>query len=121
MANKHEPEIPVAIESLVGQLDGLSTVFGPAAVPVVAAVKESLLRAMAARDRGDSDAAFGEIGTAMNHLSRFADRLDPTEGQMMRAVANLLQGALQRRSAAEAEQAATVMFERSGARPRKRE
>jgi len=121
MPNKHDPEIPVAIESLVTRLDSLPGVFGPAAVPVVAAVKDSLLRAMAARDRGDPPGAFREIGAAMDRLAQFADHLDPAEGAMMRSVASMFRGALQRGSTAEAERSAAVMFERSGARERKPE
>jgi hypothetical protein len=52
-------------------------------------------------------------------LARLADRLDPDDAMLMRAVAGRFQGALLRGELPEAKQDLDVMFERSGARYRK--
>jgi len=116
---KHEPDIPAGLEAFVTRLDDLKIVFGAAAVPTLAAVKDGILHAMAARDRGDMSAAFSGLGEAMEKLARFADTLDPREGMAMRAVVQMFGGALRRGDEAEAKRTAAVMLESSGARQRK--
>ena len=121
MSNKHEPEIPVALEAFVGRLDTLKSVFGANAEPILAAVKQAILQAMAARDRGDQALAFRHLSDAMERLARFADSLDSNEAMMMRAVAQMFQAALARQDEAEAKRTAGLMFDKSGARMRKPE
>jgi len=120
MAHKHEEEIPVAIEAVVTRLGDLEAVLGTHAGPVVGAVRTLLIAAMAARDRGDMPAAVAQIGAAMDRLSALADDLDPAEATLMRALAQTFRRALLRGDAAQAQQSAALMFERSGAVPRKK-
>ncbi len=54
MADKHEAEVPSALESVIALLGELETVFGAQVAPRLAAVRAALLAAMAARDRGDA-------------------------------------------------------------------
>lgn len=119
MPSDHEPDIPSGLESFVRRLDDLGAVFGPASAPILAGIRDAIVQAMAARDRGDSAQAFATLGTAMDSLTRFADSLDPQEAAAMRAVAQMFRGALLRGDEAEAKRSAAVMFEKSGARPRK--
>ncbi len=119
MSNTHEPDIPLGLESFVHRLGELEAVFGAKVAPTLAAIKERILYAMAARDRGDMPAALRELNDAMEKLARLADELDSTEAPLMRAVAQMFQAALARGDAAEAKRNAAIMFERSGARERK--
>ena len=70
---------------------------------------------MAARDRGDPVATLRAIGAAMEQLAQLADRLDPQDAMLMRAVAERFRAALLRGDVPEAKQDLDVMFERSGA------
>ena len=101
-------------------LGELRTVLGDAAVPVIEAVQARLIEAMAARDRGDPAAALGAVGEAMDQLAALADRLDPGEAALMRAVSTQFRAALLRGSVPEAKHGLDVMFERSGAREKKK-
>jgi len=121
MAHKHEEAIPVALESVVSRLGDLEVVLGAQAGPAVAAVRSMLIAAMAARDRGDMPAAVGQIGQAMDRLAALADGLDPAEATMMRALAENFRSALLRGDDAQAKQSAALMFEKSGATPRKKD
>ncbi len=121
MSNSHEPDFPLGLDSFVNRLGELETVFGAKVAPTLAAVKERILYAMAARDRGDMPAAFRELQEGMEQLARLADELDSSEAQAMRAVAQMFRTALARGDAAEAKRNAAIMFERSGARERKPE
>lgn len=119
MPNKHEPDIPLGLESFIGRMGELQAIFGPAAAPTLAAVKDGILHAMAARDRGDMPAAVEQLGAAMDELATFAEQLGPAEAAAMRAVAQMFRGALSRGDESEAKRVAAVMFEKSGARERK--
>ena len=120
MADEHRPAIPIALEEIVGGLSELAALFGDAAPTVLAAIQVHLTQAMAARDRGDPVATMQAIGAAMEKLASVADGLDPREAAVMRAVAEQFQGALLRGDMPEAKQDLEVMFERSGARVRKK-
>lgn len=119
MAEDDHAAVPLAIDAVVSRLDELAAVFGAEAEGVLGAVRAGLLRAMAARDRGDGAAAVTHIGEAMDRLVALAERLDPAEAVLMRTVAEQFRAALLRRNTGEARQSADVMFERSGARWRK--
>jgi hypothetical protein len=121
MAHKHDPEIPLGIEAVVTRLAELETVLGPQIAPVLDAVRAALVSAMAARDRGDLPRAVEQVSQAMHRLASFADGLDPTEATLMRALVQTFRTALLRGDRSEAQQSATQMFEKSGARIRKRE
>jgi len=119
MADEHRPSVPGGLEDLVAGLGELEQLFGDAARAVIPAVRSRLGEAMAARDRGDPVATMRAIGAAMEELARLADRLDPQDAMLMRAVAGRFQGALLRGDEPEAKQGLDTMFERSGARHRK--
>jgi len=119
MAHKHEPQIPAGLDMLVARLSEVEVVLGKAVAPVLAAVRDTLIAAMAARDRGDVPAAIVHVGQAMERLAALADRLDPAEAALMRAIAGQFQTALARGDEAHAKRSAAVMFERSGAVERK--
>jgi hypothetical protein len=120
MADKHDTEIPVALERVVAQLRELEVVLGTDVAPVLDAVRTTLLSAMAARDRGDVPGAIVEIGQAMDRLAALADRLDPAEAVLMRALAANFRAALLRGDTGHAQRSASVMFEKSGALEKKR-
>jgi hypothetical protein len=108
--------VPLAIGAVVARLGELEAVFGPSAKETLEAVRASLIAAMAARDRGDAEAATKCIGEGMNRLAGLADQLDPTEAVLMRVLAEQFRAALVRRDTSAAQRTADVMFERSGSR-----
>lgn len=115
----HQPTIPEGIEHVVTALGELEVVFGAVARPLLAAVRERLTEAMAARDRGDPVASVRAIGAAMDRLAALAGRLDPQEAVLMRVVAERFRTALLRGNQAAAAQDLDVMFQQSGARRRR--
>jgi hypothetical protein len=116
MAEDDHRAVPLAIDTVVTRLGELEAVFGPQSAGTLAAVRQGLIEAMAARDRGDGASVVARIGEAMDRLVALADGLEPAEAVLMRAVAEQFRTALLRRDTAEARQTADVMFERSGAR-----
>ncbi len=120
MADKHEVEIPLPLDRVVEQLEELDVVLGVRVRPVLAAVRETLIAAMAARDRGDVTGAIAQIGGAMDRLSALADELGPAEASLMRALVQSFRTALRRGDQAQAKQHAAFMFQRSGAVERKK-
>ena len=118
MADEPHPTRP-ALEDLIAGLAELERLFGDPARAVIPVVQARLTEAVAARDRGDPVATLQAIAAAMEQLARLADRLDPDDAMLMRAVAGRFQGALLRGEFPEAKQDLDVMFERSGARYRK--
>jgi len=118
MDDSHSAEIPHVLEQMVSGLGELAVVLGEAGKRAVPIVRQNLIEAMAARDRGDSEATMRAVAAAMREISALADQLDPREGQMMRAVAAHFESALRRGSVAEARRDAQEMFVRSGARER---
>ena len=120
MADAHLTTVPIALEQLIAGLGELEAVLGAAAKPVIAEVQTRLGEAMAARDRGDPVAMMRAIGVAMDRLAALADRLDPQEAALMRAASAQFRSALLRGDTPQAKQGLDVMFERSGARERKK-
>ena len=120
MPHEHRPVVPLALEQVIAALAELETVLGAAARQVVPAVQVRLAEALAARDRGEPVEALRLIGQAMAELAALADRLDPQEATMMRAVSDRFRSALLRGDLPEAKQDLDVMFARSGARERRR-
>jgi hypothetical protein len=82
------------IERLVGGIDELRTVLGTEVGPAVDRVKAELVAAMAARDRGQHDAALLAIARGMGELASLGDRLGAAEGEMMRAVTSAFIGGM---------------------------
>ena len=120
MADEDGSVAPTALEQLIGGLGELRTALGAAAAPAIAAVQARLGDAIAARDRGDPAGAMRAIGEAMEAMAHLADRLDPQEAGVMRAVSAHFRTALLRGDVPEAKQGLDVMFERSGAREQKK-
>jgi hypothetical protein len=118
MADEHQPAVPAAIEEVVSRIAELEVVLGDAARAVIPSVRARLTEAMAARDRGNLPDAIERIGQAMDTLAALADRLDPAEALLMRALSQRFRGALLQGDQAAAKQAAAVMFDKSGARER---
>ena len=118
MADEHQPAVPLAIEQVVARLSELEVVLGESARGAMPRVRDHLLAAMAARDRGDPPAALQRIGQAMEYLAALADRLDPAEALLMRALAERFRNALAHGDQATAKDAAATMFDKSGARER---
>jgi len=112
--------MPISIASLVENLGQLEVVLGSHVRPVLESVRHSLVEAMAARDRGEGNAALAKIGDAMDKLAGLADGLDPAEAALMRAVTQGFRTALSRGDTADAHKSADVMFDRSGAKPIKK-
>ncbi len=120
MVHKHEPEVPFSLDRVVEQLEDLDVVLGVHVRPVLAAVRETLIAAMAAREQGDVTGAVAQISGAMDRLSVLADELGPAEAGLMRALVQNFRAALGRGDQAQAKQHAAFMFQRSGAVERKK-
>jgi len=121
MPDNTHAQIPSDLETFVTRIADLAQVFGPAGIEIAGAVRDAVIRAMAARDRGDVTAAMREITRGMDRLSALADQLAPDEATLMRAMIQNFGAALARGDQAEAKQAAATMFDRSGTIERKRQ
>jgi hypothetical protein len=106
---------PESLEALIAGLGDLRHAFGPQAEPGLEAVRGRLTAAVAAQKDGDVPRAVAEITAAMRQLAELADRLDPQEATLMRAVAGQFEQALQRGDAAHAAESVDAMRKRSGA------
>jgi hypothetical protein len=120
MTNEHRPAVPLALEDVIRSLAELGVVLGEPGRAALPFIQARLTEAMAARDRGDPVGATRAIGAAMEQLVALAGRLDPAEAALMRAAAEGFRSALLRGNVPEAKQGMDVMFERSGARERKK-
>jgi len=98
----------------VETLGELEVVIGEKARPAVAEVRAGLMRAMAARERGDFPAALSEIRTAMQRLAQLASEMDPAEGMMMREIARRFSDALNFGDKGDAKDALNVMRHKAG-------
>jgi hypothetical protein len=103
------------LERLIQGIDELNTVFGAEAVPAVQRVKQGLIRAMAARDRGDPQGTLREIAGAMGELAELGTRLDGAEGAMMRAVATGFVSSMANADRDEVERHMAIIESRTGA------
>lgn len=106
------------LERLVGGIDELRIVLGPDVDPAVERVKAELVAAMAARDRGDHDAALVRIANGMSQLASLGDRLGAAEGAMMRAVTAAFIGGMARDDRDTVERTLEAIESRAGT-PRK--
>ena len=79
-------EIQWPLERFLGGLDELKAVLGTEVAPTLGRVKEELIAAIAARDRGDRDGALVNLSRGMAALADLGDRLGGAEGAMMRTV-----------------------------------
>jgi hypothetical protein len=120
MAHKHVEEIPSALETLVARLGELEVVLGTGVAPQLAAIRATLVEALAARGRGDALGAVARIGEAMDRLSALADHLDPAEAILMRALTHTFRAALVRGDENQVKHSTAAMFKKSGAVERKR-
>ncbi|SRR5579885_248822 len=99
---------------LAENLGELEVVIGPKARPIVAEVRSGLRDAVACRDRGDMPAALDAIRRAMERLAALGSQLDPSEGEMMRAIALHFSNALNAGLKGEAKAAVNVMKHKAG-------
>jgi hypothetical protein len=120
MVHKHDADIPVPLDTFLTRLGDLEVVLGKDVAPLLAGIRQTVIAAMAARDRGDVPGAVDRIGQAMDRLTALADKLDPAEAVLMRALAQNFRTALKRGDQTQAQQSAAVMFEKSGATERKK-
>ena len=95
-------------------LGELEVVIGEKARPAVAEVRAGLMRAMAAREKGDFPGALVEIRTAMQRLALLAAEMDPAEGMMMREIARRFSDALSLGAKGDAKDALNVMRHKAG-------
>ena len=114
MTLKHVEQVPRELETVIAQLQQLEVVLGKQVAPAVKAIRAALFEAMAARDRGDVPAAVDHIGSAMDYLTALADKLDPAEAVLMRALAQSFRAALRRGDDVQAQQSTRFMLEKSG-------
>jgi hypothetical protein len=105
---------PDSFLQLIDRLGELEVVIGPQARPVVAEVQARLREAAAARQGGDVPGALAIIGQAMERLAALAGSLDPSEGNMMRAIAASFAQALGAGDKGGAKQAVEVMRNKAG-------
>jgi hypothetical protein len=120
MAHKHEPEDGAALETLIARLGELEVVLGAHVGPDLEAIRSTLLAASAARNRGDVPAAIDRIGQAMDRLTGLAERLDPAEAILMRALAHSFRAALLRGDDDQVKHTTAAMLQKSGAVERKK-
>jgi|SRR5579863_389967 len=83
-----------AFGPLAAALRELEVTIGPAARPVIAEVRARLVEATALRANGDLPAALDTIRLAMERLSALAGQLDPSEGIVMKLIADRFTAAL---------------------------
>ena len=81
---------------------------------MVAEVRAGLRDAMACRERGDLPGALAAIERAMERLAALGTQLDPTEGAMMRALAQHFSQALSAGLKGEAKVAVNAMKSKAG-------
>lgn len=111
----HRVRVPEPLEALIAQLQQLRLAFGSDEADLIAAADADLRQAMAARDRGDRPEAVRLISSGMDRLAHLADRMDQAAGHAMRHVIAQFRAAVLRGQTADAQQAADVMREMSGA------
>ena len=99
---------------LAENLGELEVVIGPKARPVVAEVRAGLRDAIACRERGDLPGALAAIERAMERLAALGTQLDPTEGAMMRTLAQHFSQALSAGLKGEAKVAVNAMKSKAG-------
>src|SRR5262245_19745296 len=113
--HSHLIDFPEALEALFSRMGELRLVLGPAAAPGVDEVERLLREGLAARERGDVPVAMGRIAQAMERLAALASTGDPTEGAVMRAMADRFRHALGHGTVGDARETAEAMRARSGA------
>jgi len=116
MSDESRHEVPVNIEQVVAGLFELGAALGPSAEAVLPAVRDDLLKAVAARDRGDPNRAVEHIAAAMGRLASATEKLDLAEAALMRVVLGRFRAALMRWDEAGAKGLADTMLDRSGGR-----
>jgi hypothetical protein len=99
---------------LADNLRELEVVIGEKARGVVAEVRQSLLDAVASRQRGDTTLALEQIRRAMERLAGLASELDPAEGAMMREIARVFMQSLNLGEKGVAKESMKVMRRKAG-------
>jgi hypothetical protein len=99
---------------LAQNLGELEVVIGQRARPAVAQVRAGLNDAIACRERGDLPGALAAIRLAMERLAALGADLDPTEGAMMRAIAERFTEAMKKDLKGDAKSIVNVMRQKAG-------
>jgi hypothetical protein len=120
--HSHLIDFPEALETFFARVGELRVVLGAEAAPGLARVEALIREALAARDRGDRDAAIARIGEALAAFAMLAGEAVPTEAAMLRGAAERFRRALGAGALGDAQQTAEIMRERSGSvlTPKKR-
>jgi hypothetical protein len=99
---------------LADNLGELEVTVGPRARPVVAELRDRLRSAAASHERGDLPASLDKLRDAMERLAGVASELDPSEGALMRMVAQRFTEALMLGDKNTAKDAVNLMRHKSG-------
>lgn len=103
-----------AFIKLAQNLGELEVVIGPKARTTIVRVREGLMNAAAARDRGDMPGALEQIRNAMAQLAALGAELDPAEGMMMRAIAERFAAAMGEGAKGDVKNAVDTMRRKAG-------
>ena len=99
---------------LADSLGELEVTVGPKARPVVAEIRAKLAEAAVRRSNGNMPAAIAAIGAAMDRLAALASELDPSEGLMMRMIADRFSQALSFGDKSAAKENVNIMRHKAG-------
>ena len=99
---------------LAEALRELEVTIGPQARPVIAAVRARLIEATSLRERGEAPAAIDSIRLAMEQLAALGSQLDPSEGLLMKVLADRLALALKTGDKGSVKESVTIMRHRAG-------
>jgi hypothetical protein len=99
---------------LASALGELEVTVGPAARPVIAEIRDLLIKGAAAQGNSDQAAAVAALGRAMERLAALAATLDPAEGMLMRLIAERFAQSLRQGDKATAKETINLMRHRAG-------
>ncbi len=104
-------------DSFIKLADGLrefEVTVGAASRPVIAEIRSRLVEAVAFRDKGDTAAGIASLRLTMEQLAALASTLDPSEGALMRLIAQRFAGALAQDDRGAAKESVNFMRRRAG-------
>ncbi len=118
----HLIDFPEALEAFFSRVGELKHALGPKGAEQLGAIEAIIAEGLAARDRGDRDAALERIVTAMRRLAEAASEGGTPEGAMLRAMAERFRQAVGHADLSRAKDAAETMRVQSGSTltPKKR-
>jgi hypothetical protein len=104
-------------DSFIKLADGLrelEVTVGAASRPIIAEIRSRLVEAVAFRDKGDITAGIATLRLAMEQLAALAGTLDPSEGALMKMIAQRFAGALAQDDRGTAKESVNFMRHRAG-------